>query len=613
MLGMHLKSSLCVLLIVLLYCCGGDSGKNPVDAGDNGNGNGTQPNGEINTGDQAFLSDDDFTLLVSADNLFDRLSETTDRVTARQELVDSLNTWESLSDVTLWEDGSTISVRFSTGDIGLITTHDPDELGGSTYAAPQPAQMHQSIPAGGIFKPAESISIPDTSSVLILVVADDLINSFAHSWTLKNTFRDAGWTNSEVNIIRAEGPESDTITPETLVSELAHYGIVFIVAHGLYGRPYPTIFAQHYIQFAYNYERPYWAAYKDQLQQWVNEWKILPSGDYLYMRQDLLEELMTDLPGSIVYLSTCWGYYARNAFLNNGANAVFSWDHVTKATDAFDNAEFIAQRMSMLKPAPSDNEAFSDPAIHDFSVNSRGVSAGFYLENNDSNNYYPGWIDFTINDAILPYETAGYSIDVSQPFYNDPQYVENDGSGYIPYRYIVPGVRNIYFILKDEDDNAILYISREENLRAGLYEVDLTLANMTVPAQWVRYTYEDGFNGYGPYTTDYFRYFCFPVIPDVPTLYTYYHDDKSGFVSSWASSMPYQNNEDLHTSEDIIQMWGKDIFSVGSNTVVEYKQVSHYGSHRGEDTISDFIAKADSLMAESTPYIWYDVYYVEPK
>ena len=96
------------------------------------------------------------------------------------------------------------------------------------------------------------------------------------------------------------------------------------------------------------------------------------------------------------------------------------------------------------------------------------------------------------------------------------------------------------------------------------------------------------------------------------TLYTYFHNDKDGYVSPWASSIPYQNNEDLHTSEDIIEKWGTDIFSVGSNTVVEYKQASHYGSHRGEDTISDFIAEADSLMEETTPYIWYDVYYVEP-
>ena len=204
------------------------------------------------------------------------------------------------------------------------------------------------------------------------------------------------------------------------------------------------------------------AAYKDTMQQWVNEWKILPGEKYLYMRQDLLEELMADLPGSIVYLSTCWGYYARNAFLNNGANSVFCWDHATLSGDAFDNAELIARQMSLLKPSPSDDEVFENTALH-----KQSAKAKFHLENNDNINYYPGWIKFTINDAILPYTVAGFSIDVTQPFYNKTQYVVNDGSGYIPYRYIVPGVRNIYFSLNGEDDNAILYISRRKTCGRG--------------------------------------------------------------------------------------------------------------------------------------------------
>ena len=430
--GKYLRYLLSVLLITLLSSCAGDSGgKNPVNPDDNGNGNGNQTD-DVKVGEQVFLSDNDFSSLAMGNDLFNRLSETKDLQSARQELIDSLETWESLSDVTLWEDGSTISVRFSEGNIGLITTPDPDMLGGSAYAAPQPTRLRESIPERGLFKPSSGLNMPDTSSVLILEIAEDLWDSWIHTISLKNIFTDAGWPSSEIDIIRAEGPESDTITPETLITEPGKYGIVFIIAHGLYGRPYPTVFSQHYIQFAYNYERPYWGSYKDTMQQWVNEWKILPGEKYLYMRQDLLEELMADLPGSIVYLSTCWGYYARNAFLNNGANSVFCWDHEILTHVAFDNAELIARQMSLLKPSPSDDEVFENTAI----IKSSG-NADFHLENNDNINYYPGWIKFTINDAILPYTVAGFSIRclIASHFTdNDPQYVVNDGKRqYIPF------------------------------------------------------------------------------------------------------------------------------------------------------------------------------------
>ena len=83
--GKYLRYLLSVLLITLLSSCAGDSGgKNPVNPDDNGNGNGNQTD-DVKVGEQVFLSDNDFSSLAMGNDLFNRLSETKDLQSARQE------------------------------------------------------------------------------------------------------------------------------------------------------------------------------------------------------------------------------------------------------------------------------------------------------------------------------------------------------------------------------------------------------------------------------------------------------------------------------------------------------------------------------------------------
>ncbi|MBN1294079.1 MAG: hypothetical protein JXB48_19740 [Candidatus Latescibacteria bacterium] len=470
-----------IILCLFFAGCGGSSNNNPVDSGNETEGNNLSP------GTQVVFSDAEYTKLVNAENLFARLSSRYDIETARQSLLDSLITWKDISNVLLWEDGTTVSVKFSDDNYGIVSTAGTDTFSG--YSASGYNTTVQSFVKDPFIAKsnASGSDIPDTTSVLFLNIAIDKTETSAHISQVRNYFIDAGWSPSDITI-KEPTSTSDyaTLNPGTLTS-LSPYGIIFIYAHGIYGRPVLTLYAQHYIEFCYNYKYPNFDL--EQLKAWKDEGKVIASAGNLYMRADLFKDRMERMPGSFVYLCCCWGWKTKDAFIWNGANTLFGWDHIVMDDDAYASISRIARRMTSEKPAPSDTDLFEDPALVKTSVNFKHETAELQLENRPDDIYLPAWADFTIHASGFLTPISGFKISIRpEDGSSRSELFDNSGTGTMSQ--LVPGTNTATVYALDIGGNTIQWVSNTFDLKAGSNTVDIDFSLQVVRTYTVARTTE---------------------------------------------------------------------------------------------------------------------------
>jgi hypothetical protein len=608
-----MRSGFITILAILLFFsqgCGNKNGKNPLDndgAGDH------VPAGSL-------LSAEKYTTLTNAEDLYARLAAKKDKSAAREALVDSLGSWSGVSDVRLWEDGSTVSMKFSDGICCFVETGDSDSFSGSP-AAFAPNEMGLQTPSfipdfSSLAKTAGSVAIPDSTTVLFMVLATNVKGTSDHVTEARKIFLDAGWDPQKVVIKR---PTSTTdyaaLNPNTLLTEIQHYGIIFLYAHGKYGRPVLTILPQHFIQYCFATDYPNYDEKK--LLDWNLLGKVIIGKDYVYIRQDLLAELMTTFPKSVVVMTTCWGYYTRESFLNRGASAVFSWDHVVMSEDAFPSVTRIARRMSSDSPAPSDMDLFNDPLLVKSSSNDMSETAELHLDHLFDNVYFPAWADLSLNTDDLKFPVSGVRVAASSG-YAPERKVLFDGSGKGEVPGLAPGENSFTIEALDIAGEPGLTLTTKRTLHAGKNEVSVDLNVQIAQGAVLKYTYEDHYGGYGPYTTDFIRYFKWNRNPNgnkYSVVFHYHYVDREDFVSGpmtvYERDVVDMNKlgETALSRDQIVQIYGKDIIGIGENEVVMISYGSHYGSHKGEDTISDWLKEVEPREQESIARQWYEVYY----
>jgi hypothetical protein len=595
------------LFIFVLAQCGNDPGKNPVD---NGNTGGNNPSPA-----ETLLSTDQYNTLISAQNLYDRLAGKMSTSTARKALVDSLGTWSGLSEVRLWEDGVTVSMKLPGGMYCCVETGEPDTFSGSTAAFPLPgasANRPAALPDNSILsKTAGTVASPDSVPVLFLVLATDIGGISKHVSDTRKIFIDAGWDPSNITIRQpASLFDYAALNPNTLISGMQSYGIIFLYAHGKYGRPSTNLLPQHFIQYCFTANYPDYDEKK--LIAWDWEGKVIVGKNYVFIRQDLLTELMSLFPKSVVVMNTCWGYYLRESFLKRGVSALFSWDHVVMSDDAFASSARIARRMSSDSPAPSDMDLYTDPLLVKTSRNTLHETAEMHLDHTFDAVYFPAWAEFSMDTSVLKFPVSGVRIAASSGYTPErKELFDRSGKGLI--WGLTPGKNRFTVEALDLAGAPGMTLTITRDLKAGKNNVDIDFSVQIVNVQVVKYTYEDHMGGYGPYTTDFIRYSKWNRNPkgtgySVITHIGDYTSSPQTVYERDAIDMK-KLSETAFRKEQIIQQFGSDIIGMGDGEVVMIQYGSHYGHHRGENTISDWLKDNEAREKNNVKSHWHEVYF----
>ena len=119
---------------------------------------------------------------------------------------------------------------------------------------------------------------------------------------------------------------------------------------------------------------------------WKRDKKLLVVNEYtsndgktilydLYIRGDLLRQILGPLPRSYVQLATCWGWYFNKIFLDQGARVFLGWDRTVLDTTADRN------QINMLSLMLGQNLSAGD-AYQDKSVTTIEVSDGRQTKDN---------------------------------------------------------------------------------------------------------------------------------------------------------------------------------------------------------------------------------------
>jgi len=589
-------------LLVLITGCGGDD---PTDPGNPGGGDEVTP--------APILSEAQFVVLTNAQDLYDRLAGEKSDIEARAALVESLTTWNSISDVHLWEDGITVSMMFPDSLFGIVETGDSNSFSGGGVAAvttDRPvAHVLNAAKAGGV--------IPDSTSVVFQVLAVDVPAISEHVIEARRIFVDNGWDPLRV-IIREPVSMWDVVTvnPNTLFEEIQQYGIIFLYTHGKYGRPLRTLLSQQYTLFCYNYNYPNFDV--EQIKVWARQGKVLVSKESLYLRQDVLAEQMSPFPGSIVILNVCWGYYAADSYLTNGASSVFSWDHMVMNVDAYVTNCRLAEQMGSAVPAPSDRDMMDDPLLVQSSPNTLGESANLHLDNSGPDAYFPAFVDFTCNADAVGFAVSGVRV-TAESGYAPDQTVLFDASGSGRISGLFPGETDFTVEVLNVVGGTGLTVDVDRDLHAGANEIDVNFQMQEAHVNLLRYTYEDGYFEPVSYTTQYIRWWKWNRNPD-GSCYTviYHHDtdgspDQAGSKGSTCEPDEVEFEEQIQLTplrkEQVIEIYGEDLFGMSSDEVVMIKHGSSYAHHDGEDTISEWIERIEAQELAHIAGMWYEVYF----
>ena len=395
----------------------------------------------VNTANIPDYSNADGQILSSAYTDYATLKQNASSDTARQKLVTKLKAENGVTNAVLGADGTSIFVDYKDGYQSIVDTYNPPLETQAAADAPgdgASAILDGSMSLAGaqsfrLVSDTQSTAavtnyIPQQKKVLILApigpegrYSDGLTNAPLDCY---NYFTAHGWTADDItlamNTATMDDWQSNTVkdvagalkvTPDNYY-HFADYGIILFFGHGCVSSFKPDE-KETYLQFANVTKQTF--DNDAQLKSWAQNQQIDIRGTKqsvdgsttlysLYIRADLLQQIMGKLPHSYVQLATCWGNYFGSAFIADGAGVFMGWDWDIAASVADKNQKNMVKLM--LGNNLSAADAYNDNSItRVLSVDEANKLQGFvpkpvnfkYTAWDSSGNYYfPAWFNVTI-------------------------------------------------------------------------------------------------------------------------------------------------------------------------------------------------------------------------
>jgi hypothetical protein len=396
----------------------------------------------VNTADIPDYSKADGQILSSAYIDYVTMKQNASSDTARQKLVTKLKTESGVTNAVLGADGTSIFVDYTDGYESIVDTYNPPLE--TQAAADLPDDVASDIldvnnanlegtQSFRLVSDTQSIAgatnyIPQEKKVLILApigpegrYSDGLTNVPLDCY---NYFTAHGWTTDDITLAMNTATMDDwqsktvkdiagalKVTPDNYY-HFADYGIILFFGHGCVSDFKPDE-KETYLQFANVTKQTF--DNDAQLKQWAQNKQIDIRGTKqsvdgnttlysLYIRADLLQQIMGKLPHSYIQLATCWGSYFGSAFIADGAGVFMSWDWSIAASVADKNQKNMVKLM--LGSNLSAADAFNDNSVtRVLSVEEADKLQGFVPKpinfkftawDTSGNYYFLAWFSVTI-------------------------------------------------------------------------------------------------------------------------------------------------------------------------------------------------------------------------
>jgi len=401
------------------------------------------------------ISDNDLAVLRSAYNEYDMLRQSTSAKNARQQLIQKINTeYEGVENAHLGIDNYSIFIKYSAGGGAIVDTYESEEstngtsgagfmaAGGNSYddylskntlcfggVSEQPMESGYTSGVGETFESTHQLSFdaiqekitPNKKKMLILSPSYYDSNFPTKPWNdTIDWFKAYGWTDDDI-VIKVVDRDPATgvvrggnILPEDYFS-LDEYGIILFAGHGSADKNFNE--DNLYLQFCFfsNKTLQENSAIKQELTELYHENKIFFADEekgfdgatpvywlQTFIRADLLREnIDTTLPGSYIYLNTCYGGYFNRIFLDKGAKIFLGYEQEVHYSVSYGN--MLAMNTLLLEKGYSVHTAFLDDMIKSTSIyDPDPVYLHVYPNPNSDptadNFYFPAWFDkITIN------------------------------------------------------------------------------------------------------------------------------------------------------------------------------------------------------------------------
>lgn len=399
------------------------------------------------------ISDNDLAVLRSAYNEYDMLRQNTSAKNARQQLIQKINTeYEGVENAHLGIDNYSIFIKYSAGGGAIVDTYESEEstngtsgagfmaAGGNSYddylskntlcfdgVSEQPMESGYTSGVGETFESTHQLSFdaiqekitPNKKKMLILSPSYYDSNFPTKPWNdTIDWFKAYGWTDDDI-VIKVVDRDPATgvvrggnILPEDYFS-LDEYGIILFAGHGSADKNFNE--DNLYLQFCFfsNKTLQENSAIKQELTELYHENKIFFADEekgfdgatpvywlQTFIRADLLREnIDTTLPGSYIYLNTCYGGYFNRIFLDKDAKIFLGYEQEVHYSVSYGN--MLAMNTLLLEKGYSVHTAFLDDMIKSTSIyDPDPVYLHVYPNPNSDPTadmyYFPAWINLTV-------------------------------------------------------------------------------------------------------------------------------------------------------------------------------------------------------------------------
>jgi len=380
------------------------------------------------------FSNIDLNILNQVNDEYQSLKQTLSYDEARNQLLEKLNNTEGVETAELGLDGYTIFITFSDGDFAGVDTYEQDEI--IPYEpetnTPQfsilnnevrrsPSYNHDSRNLGGVSfnsytEPNKKIT-PSSKKILILGPCYYDFNTEPFQESIEY-FKDHGWTDDDIvkKVVDYKSGlvyqiDYGALKPEDFF-DLEEYGIIFYTGHGI-THIYNNFNEDNiYLQFCFITNETYTS--NPDIKKWKDQRKILVFKEHTQLegdeevdwyttciRADVLREELKMLPDSYMHLSTCYGAYFKDVFLDNGAKMFLGWTDKTNGDIADEN--MLDLNKLMLDSNYCLNDAYNDDKIQRL-IDWPYSEFNIYTDETSAENFYfPAWLDLMITS--IPNET----------------------------------------------------------------------------------------------------------------------------------------------------------------------------------------------------------------
>jgi hypothetical protein len=360
------------------------------------------------------LSSIDGAVLDNAYEDYESLKQNLSYMEAREQLLEKLNNETGVEKAELGLDNYTIFITYSDGDVAAVDTFELDEapqqegIGFSPYAYGRSSDddylAEHTITFDGFSKEYDDVSEYDygalhrisysadegspkqkttIGSKKILILGPTYYETAYYDSPTNlvddtvNLFKKNGWSDKDITLKLVKKSPDDSyecmeLTPQDFY-DYRDYGIILFIGHGTSHMWDDLNESRLFLQFCFLNNASF--VENPEFQEWKNQTKLLisrrysigkgKSSEYIYetlISADLLrQKINATLPSSYVYLSSCFGWYFSQLFLDKGAQVVLSWPCTVKAKYADSNLKNMVKLL--LEKDYSLSDAYADSSI----------------------------------------------------------------------------------------------------------------------------------------------------------------------------------------------------------------------------------------------------------